>query len=194
MIELLTVEKLSTYAGPWSVPIRSIFIHNFENSRMNWYEKTCEFLLPLQDQGRWHCQFRQNMALQTISGLKKRSQNWNGFKIWLKWTDFCVPYTRRNRHQRNSTKIVLWHFIVRIDKCNAYTPDFDRNLSDKVHWFSGCADKSTYCSAWATQGYCTGKHADYMTKNCMKSCQLCKKTTKPPTTVSGKESNALVLT
>lgn len=38
---------------------------------------------------------------------------------------------------------------------------------------SGCSDLKSGCSYWAGKGYCKGKYAGYMSKNCQKSCNLC---------------------
>lgn len=36
-----------------------------------------------------------------------------------------------------------------------------------------CKDNNKYCKDWTAAGYCGGAYADYMTKNCAKSCGTC---------------------
>ena len=48
--------------------------------------------------------------------------------------------------------------------------------------FLACIDKHTSCPSWATDGYCSGDHEEYMRKNCRKSCKLCQIKTQGPST------------
>ena len=36
-----------------------------------------------------------------------------------------------------------------------------------------CFDDDEYCKSWSNLGYCTGSYEAYMTRNCIKSCDLC---------------------
>jgi len=96
---------------------------------------------------------------------------------------FPCKNTFIKRCEKNRAKEMAQKLLMDCDKGDGEREDGDDTNPDPEPGPEPepdqCADLSEHCSSWKTSGYCTGKHEEYMSENCKKSCGTCDDDTRP---------------